>query len=397
MIRLPMYVLFIVLLVAGGCGSSEPIIMEPDESINAVEGPRFDVFQVVGNELNVTNWGPNDALMPGLAAKVTLSSHAGNGRYIALGTTSESGSHLFVYDREEKTSEILFSGGTDLVYTGHWDDSDTFYFGQYQPEGKKMGAGSIHSYSAGTGDLTRVPCSASRAVLAVLPGNSLLVRNSDSLFKVAVEDCSTLKTIDARKMYHVSVSPTAQHMAYVLRDLVYNRDTRAYEPDSTLYLQPVSGGDPIKVIGDKYQPRHISWSPDGMELAFDVETQDGSGKRAVSIYSIASGSSSYLEAPTATPYSPEKPFYSPSGRHVLFEAISSDGLSDLMWKSTGDPFSHTVDTESETGSLPHYSWIDADLLLLQAASGARIIDVSGGNGVTIWQGPATAVYVLPAG
>ena len=404
MIRLQIFVLILALILVAGCGSSEPVLVPVEEPIvdeGATPSAMFGIFQNQGdvaqnNSLNYIDPVTQTGTVLGQGGVKTFAAVSDDGQSVALAVANGKTSNLYVYNVPSGVVSALFSGSSELVYTGHWDlNSATFYFGAYTPEGKRMGPGSIHSYSVESGATRQIPCSASRSVLAVMPGGTLIVRNSDSIYEVATQDCATLKTFDARKMYHVAVSPIAGKMAFVLRDLVFNRETRAYEPDSTLYLQEIGGGKPVKIVGEKYQPRNISWSSDGTELIFDVDALDGSRKRAISIYSIASASSSYLEAPTSIPDSRSQPVFSPDGRHVLFTATNSASGKDLMWKTTGESFSHVIPGDDEQTAAYQFEWIGKDLLFLMSPKGeAHVLDLSSEGGTILWSGTQQDIFAL---
>lgn len=406
--RLQLYAWLVAFCVISGCSTSAPIaevVVEPivAEPAPIVATPSWSVFEnrvQAGSDpsLVLAFPGSDREIVLGSGGKNTFYSISDDGKKVAVAVSHTKSSNLYVYNASDGSFSTLHTGESNLVYTGDWDStSSRFYFGVYLPEGKRMGAGSIHGYSSTTLITQKLPCSASRAVLAVQPGGSLLVRNSDSIFEVAAQDCATLKTIDARKMYHVSVSPKGGDLAFILRDLVYNREKRAYEPDSALYRQAIAGGDPIKIVGDKYQPRNISWSPDGTELVFDVDAQDGTGKRAISIYSLTSAGSTYLEAPISFNDSRSQPKFSPGGKHVAFSARGSAGTSngqqDFYWKSEGDSFSHSVPTEKPE----KIAWIGENQLFVWSGSQntAHILDVSNRAGTVLWSGTAEVVFALP--
>ena len=395
MIRFPIALIFCVVLFGSGCGSSAPVVVEPEEPLveEEVAGLPFVVFNTVDGSLVATDLQTRVEHTLGASGEAVFSSVSPDGNSVVLGIRGEGLSELHLYNQSQQSAVVLYSGAASPVFSGQWDaSSSTFYFGQYVPEGKRMGAGAIYSASVQTGAVERVPCSASRMVLAVVSDSSLLLRNSDSIYEVATSDCATLHTIDARKWYHVTVAPTNNRIAYVLRDLVYNRDTRAYEPDSTLYLASLKGTDEVKVIGDKYEPRNVTWSPDGSELAYDVNAQDGSGRRAISVYSVNTARSSYLEPPDATPNSNSHPAFSRDGSIVSFLSTSPDGQADTMWKAAGEPFSRTVPGDAETQAAFELKWMGAKQAFVRSPSGeTSILDLSAGDGVVQWTHPS-ALY-----
>lgn len=388
------------LLLLSACGSAETAINVDAEPAPKpiLAAPSFDVLKTTGTELVLTTDLANaTSSVIGKGGEMVFQSFSPSGEYVGIGVANATESNLYLMNRSTRAVSKLFSGSKGLVFSGQWTaSSTTFYYGQYQPDGNRMGAGSIHSYNTATNTNSKVPCSASRFVLSVLPAGSLLVRNSDSIYEVATSDCATIKSIDARKMYSVSVSPDGQKMAYILRDLVFNRTKRTYEPDSTLFVTTLgSSAEPVKVIGDKYQPRNMAWSPDGSELAYDVIAQDGSKKRAISIYSIASAGSAYLEPPQSTLRSNTQPQYSPDGNHILFKSASPANEVELKWKTSGQQFSQTVPVFAEN-PFSHWNWVGKDLLFVKDTTGeSGLFNVSGASGSMIWTGTKDVVLSLP--
>ncbi len=388
------------LLLLSACGSAETAMNVDAEPAPKpiLTAPSFDVLKTTGTELVLTTDLANaTSSVIGKGGEIVFQSFSPSGEYVGIGVANTTESNLYLMNRSTRSVSKLFSGSKGLVFSGQWTASGTtFYYGQYQPDGNRMGAGSIHSFNTATNTNSKVPCSASRFVLSVLPAGSLLVRNSDSIYEVATSDCATIKTIDARKMYSVSVSPDGQKMAYILRDLVFNRTKRTYEPDSTLFVTTLgSSAEPVKVIGDKYQPRNMAWSPDGSELAYDVIAQDGSKKRAISIYSIASAGSAYLEPPQSTLRSNTQPQYSPDGNHILFKSASPANEVELKWKTSGQQFSQTVPVFAEN-PFSHWNWVGKDLLFVKDTTGeSGLFNVSGASGSMIWTGTKDVVLSLP--
>ena len=282
-----------------------------EEDASPISG--YDMFQNQNELLVMTSRRTGSEIVAGRGGRKTFVSVSPGDTLVAIAVANASESSFYVFDRDARTATQIHSGHPGLVYTGDWsDDGSSFYFGFYQPAGDKMGEGDVRVYDPGERVVKTVGCSASRAVLRAMSDGSLLVRNSDNIYQVVTRGCTTLRTLDARKMHHVTVSPDGQHLAYILRDLVFNRETGEYEADSTLYLEQTKGSDALKIVGDKYQPRNMKWSPDSDEPAFDVELQDGTGQRAISIYSLESKQSSYLVAPVENSPSRTRPVFSPN-------------------------------------------------------------------------------------
>ena len=368
---LPTALVFMFLFVSA-CASTESAVSTIDESSEEEASPisGYDLFQNQNKLLVMTTRRTGREIVAGRGGRKTFVSISPGDTLVAIAVANVDESSFYVFDRDARTATKIHSGHPGLVYTGDWsDDGSSFYFGFYQPVGKKMGEGDVRVYDLGGRVVKTVGCSASRAVLSAMSDGSLLVRNSDNIYQVAVDGCATLRTLDARKMHHVTVSPNGQHLAYILRDLVFNRDSGQYEADSTLYLEQTKGSDPLKIVGDKYQPRNVEWSPDSKELAFDVELQDGTGRRTISIYSLESKQSSYLVAPAENSPSRTRPVFSPNGEYVLFVGTMPSGRIDLMYRTTGDQFTHVVPFAVDDSGGMFTSWIDGDTLLITETNG----------------------------
>jgi len=381
MIRFPIPAVLLLSILLGACAASEPVTVENDDLLDAPVNP-LDGYSYLQNEAGslIMNHSATGTTRLGDSGDMVFSSQSGDGEFVALATASATSSVLSLIGRDSGSVLQLHEGGADLAFTGVWtSDASRFYFGFYQPVGKQMGEGDIRYVDVATGEIGRVGCSASKAVLAVMADGSLLVRNSDNLYQVTADGCDTLRSVDARKMYHITVSPDGGHIAYVLRDLVYNRDSRQYEPDSTLYLELSTGSDPVKIVGDKYAPRNMSWSPDGSEIVFDVGVQDDTSRRAISVYTLDSGQSSYLVAPTSTTTSHSHASFSPNGQHVVFKSAENDGQPDWMVKTNGVQFSQVLPIDASVEDR-QWSWVTGDTALIApAGSESELIVINAGS------------------
>lgn len=365
--RLPVVPFFFLALFFAGCAATPAVVDVPPPPPPAPASPLdgFSYVQVTGGSVILGGSSSSGESIP-VSGSVGFASTSPNGQsaIVAIG-----GSLIYV-GQESGALNLLHSGSERLRYTVAWSSvGDEVAFGFYEPSGDAMGPGGIRLFNPQTKIVSDVGCSASKAVLSVLGDGSLLVRNDDNLYQVSAEGCNTLRSVDARKLYHVSPSPDGEHIAYILRDLVYNRDTRAYEPDSTLYIELASGSEPVKVIGDKYSPRNLAWSSDGSELMYDVGPADSPGMRAISIYSVSDARSSYLLPPGSVSASHGR--FSPDGRHVIYRSNSSDGAYDWMVKTQGAQFSQTLPVDEL--DVEATSWVDANTFLIPAIQGRSSI------------------------
>jgi Tol biopolymer transport system component len=167
-----------------------------------------------------------------------------------------------------------------------------------------------------------VGCSTAREVLHWLSEGSLAARTDDKLYVVATEDCATQASLDARRMHLVRYAPDGQQMAYIHRELRYDREAEDYVPDSSLVLSGPQGENAETLFEDKRQARHFRWAPNGSELAFDVEEQDA-GHRQLVVYN--GNRPTFLIPPEQTTADQVHPRWSPSGDRIAFTLRTGKG------------------------------------------------------------------------
>ncbi len=361
---------FFVAVLWAGCASA-PVVVEEAPPLAPVS-PLDGLTAVVVDDAGLT--------VRRSATEVQSLEASGSVRFVSSAPDQSAvvasvGGSLIAVPRDGATINVLESGDASRVYTGAWSqDASRFHFGFYEPAGDGMGVGGIRTWDRPADEIRNVGCSASKVVLAELASGSLLVRNVDNIFEVDADGCGTIRSVDARKMHHVTVSPDGTHLAYILRELVFNREDRAYEPDSTLYLEPTTGGEAVKVIGDKYAPRNVSWRPDGSELLYDVGPPGGEAQRAISVYTLSDSRSSYVLPPNSTTAATQA-LMSPGGQHVLFRQSSTDGMSDWQVKTTGSNFAQSIPMPA--GGVTAAYWLDGNRLLIRTEAGSSLVSVAG--------------------
>ncbi|PIQ60258.1 MAG: hypothetical protein COV99_11860 [Bacteroidetes bacterium CG12_big_fil_rev_8_21_14_0_65_60_17] len=297
-----------VLFFLAGCAATAPDVTttEPDappEEDVATEVPAAGLLM------------ESDLVTAGIDGRVTHGLESPSGEGLALHVTSDDTASIVVADRSTSRIRTVHEAGMPTELSMAWSpDGEHLYVGQ------RGGSGSgIREIDASTGTVRNVGCSASDVILGVRDDGVLAVRGENNVYMVAREDCATRETFDARRMIEIAVSPGGSHLAYVHRELNYNRESGAYEPDTTLHVVPTTGGEPTRIIGDRFAPRRISWLGNGSELAYDVVLQDDSGRRGLSIWSSARGQSSWVIPPDALTGSATHGRYGPDPGTFVFK------------------------------------------------------------------------------
>ncbi len=358
--------MLVIGIIFGGCAPPAPVTA-PDTpvALNSTPGPSFAWIDSETTWIRDVN--STIGFNAGIGGEVTLSSLSPDGSRLAIGTVNGRTSSLRMIDVKTGKSELLHDGVAELVYSGSWSpDGTSFAFGYFVPDNTgdrpAMGAGSLERVRVSDGEISRIGCSVSKAIVAWPTSTELLVRNADNLYRVSTAGCKTLSKTDVRKWHHVTVSPDGRVVAYILRELAFVKENRTYEPDSTLYVTTFGSNEAKKVAGDRYSPRNMTWSDDGSELAFDVGTP--SGDRAISVFDLASGQSVFMNATRSS--SEYDPVWGPDGSLAY---TTEDGR--VMLRQAGASFATAIDASAYDDPLNRLTgWLDSSTVAVVGNSGS---------------------------
>jgi Tol biopolymer transport system component len=232
------------------------------------------------------------------------------------------------------------------------------------------GAGPGEVFYALGAERTAAGCGAARTVLAWLPGGRLVTRDEDNLYVVDAAGCTTQSAVDARRMHHIQVAPGGAHMAFVHRELVYDRSEGAYVPDSSLVLSRLDGAERQELFGNERSVRHLRWSPDGTELAFDA-LLEGASRRQVVVYNLNRDETVYLVPPPSAPDADQvHPRWSPSGSHVAFT------LRDRETAHAAVQVQGQLRRLAPTDG-PVWGWVDDRSLVAPGSDSLRVVGLEG--------------------
>jgi Tol biopolymer transport system component len=377
----------LLIALGTGCSSSEPTAPTTQEAAAPEPGPSLSLLYTTPDEglvLHDAQANTSRTLVPGAEAAPSRATSP-SGDYLALTYSTADSSHLSLLDLTTHRLERMHAAAGPVTYSLAWHpDSrqDRLAFGHYRPtEDDGRGVGGVQIVTPGKPPRD-VGCNTVREVLHWLPNGALAARTEDNLFVVATEDCATQASLDARRMYHIRFAPNGQQMAFIHRELVYDRSAGEYVPDSSLVLSGPQGENRETLFGDERRVRHLRWAPDGSELAFDVAAEE-SGHRQVVVYD--GNRPSFLTSPDATTDDQMHPRWSPSGSRLAF-ALRTDGGTYAAVRMQGQ----TRRLGRTQGSV--WGWLDEQSVVVPGPDSVRVQSLTGTTRFT-HPTPATLLHV----
>lgn len=305
-----------------------------------------------------------------------------SGRYLAVSYASDS-SRLGLIDLQSQTLQVVHQHPDAVTYSVAWHaTNDTLAFGFFVPtDDGGRGTGGIRRVAPGRTS-TDVGCTAAREVLHWLPTGALATRNDERLYLVDATDCATVSSLDVRKKHTLTYAADGSHLAYILRELDYDRSAGAYVADSALYVSAPDGDDAELLFGDARAVRRLAWSPTGAKLAFDLRAEETSRRRAV-VHDASQARTSYV-IPSRTGSADEThPRWSPDGTRVAF----------LLRRETGQQAAVRVAGQTQqlgeaTG--PIAGWAGSRHVVVPGPDSLRVKTL---RGETVYAVPASVTYL----
>lgn len=375
-------------LLLASCSSSRST--QPSSSAgdaDAPSGPHFTlVYQTTDGTL--ARHTTHDESVSTLAAGVQsigASAPSPDGNTLAISYATADSTHLALLDRSSRSLRPVHAHAGPATYSLAWHPADgRLAFAYYTParEGTR-GPGDV-LIARPDGSTDRVGCSAAREVLHWQPDGSLAARDDENMYLVAATDCATLASFDARRIHHATYSADGSLLAYIYRELEYDRAAGAYRPDSTLMLSAANGSNDDVIFGDERQARHLRWAPEAVELAFTARVEDAD-RRQVMIYNAAQDRVLFLIPPTqASTGDQAHPRWSPSGSYIAFTLRS------------GTTSTAAVQVEGQTRRLgptqgPVAGWMDDRTLMVRGPEQLRVTRLTGDTQYTT-AAPATFIH-----
>jgi len=369
----PLMSLLLSSMLIGGCASSAPTPAPAPEEPVAV-APSLLVVDASGLGQVSTVGGMRTALQPDVRF----------GGFFAPATGSHPAMVIFRIGQKTVLSLLSSDGSFETVheangeadYTAAWSPTGDLVFG-YSGSSRGIGVRKHDGETASAG------CSASYLAYGWQSADRLVVGNADNHYVVGAQDCATFARVDSRKLHEEDFNPNGTSVAYVLRELEYDRSARQYVPDSSLWVAGVDGSNPVLVVGNRYKPHRPSWSPDGSELVFDARLPDQPNRRLVSVYDFERGTSAFLNPGSLDANVSEwDAHWSPNGANVAYMQQFEGGAPSVVVRPMDGSFTSLVGESGERFA----RWIDDRHLVLTSGTGERLVAIDGSQSMPAPEG-----------
>jgi hypothetical protein len=363
-----LYVLFFVAAAAAACSGTQPPSTPAETAEIPPPSPEARYTLTAFSEEGLVRIDGSESAPDVLEPEVRFGGFASR--------APEGADVAFTFLRGDSTFLARLSADSARLQRLHGAEGDPVYTVAWAPDSQHLAFGYRTAMSGdvriSTSDGPADPgCSASTSVAHWPEASRLVTGDGSNRYIVSAQHCSTEATLDIRKMHHVTYAPGRSAMAYIYRDLVYDRASGQYVPDSSLYVSDLDGSNAEELFSSDYVPRHPSWSPDGSALAFDVRMDAAPHRRRVVIRET-SGPFTYLLAPTDFPEADVvRPAWSPSGQHVAFDLVR-DGAVSKAARTFGRTVILATDADATWG------WIDDETVAYTTAGDSlRAVSIDG--------------------
>ena len=391
-VRLPVY---LVLVLSGalwlgslvGCGSSRGVqSTEAAADSTTAQGPAYTLLFLTGEGQLVAHDTRTASSTPLARDVQSMGTQAlsPDGSLLAVSYAAGDSTRLALIDRAGPTFREVHGVAGAATYSLAWHPGgERLAIAYYTPTSNgTRGPGDVLTVRPGSSP-QRVGCRAAREVLRWFANGTLATRDDDNMYVVTENGCATQASFDARRIHDATYSARGEQLAYIHRELNYDRTEGAYRPDSTLTLSGPDGQSTDVLFGDERAARHLRWAPEAAELAFSAQLDDAP-RRHIMIYNATQDRVLFLVPPNqATPGDQVHPRWSPSGSVLAFTQ-RADGASTAAVRVEGQ----TRQLGSTMG--PIAGWIDDQTLVLHEASQLRVVDL---NGNERYARPAPSAFV----
>jgi len=372
------------LLMAACSSSSKTSTSSTAESTPS--GPALSLLYTVDGEGLVLHDARTDTsrtLVPG-ASHDGRRAASTSGRYLAFSYTAADSTHLALLDLQTRAMRTLDRRAASATYSLAWhSEEDRIAFAYYEPAASgTRGPGDVF-VATPDGATRNVGCRAARDVLHWLPTGSLATRNDDTLYLVAPSDCATRASADAARIREPAHAATGNRLAYIYRELTYDRDAREYTPDSSLFVGDARAQDAEKLFGPERRVRDLKWAPEGAELAFETRVEE-SGHRQIAVYDAAADRTVFLTPPDQVAADQVRPRWSPDASCVAYMRRGAETATAAVRVEGQERQLGRVD-----GTV--WGWLDTRTLAVPGPDSLRIKTIDGQTKYT-HPAPRTLIY-----
>ena len=377
--------IFLLGMAISGCSSSSNT-RRTSPTAPAAEAPATTVLLI--NEHGLVRYNPDSGSSESIEAGI---------RFGGLALASPDGSETALTIKRGSSTYLGLLSADGTFREVHYQPDEASYSVAWAPTGDSLFFGFVSSddrgvaiYSLRPGNLVDVGCRASDTALSWGSEDWFVVGDGTNHHVVERAGCATIETVDARKLHEVVFDATGQRVAYVLRELEYNREANTYRPDSSLYVASSTGSDPLLVAGDRYRPHRPSWSPDGSSLAFDARLPQDHSRRLISIYDLEDGRSAFLNPNSVEGSTSEcNARWSPSGEAIAYIRATGVREVSVAVRVLSDSFSSIVGKPGEA----LVGWLDDDHVIVRGNGSTRVLGIDGDESLVV----AASTTVLALG
>lgn len=365
----------LVLGVLAGCGSSRgtQTTKAAADSTTASHGPAYTLLLLTHEGHLIAHDTETDSStvltrnVQSLGTRVPSPDRS----LIAVSYTSNDSTRVALIDRDGPTFQPVHSVPGEATYSLAWHPADGRLAMAYYTPSSDGARGPGDVLTVRPGDTPQqVGCRAAREVLHWVEAGTLAARDNDNIYLVASESCATRASFDARRVHGATYSANGEHLAYIYRELNYDRGAGAYRPDSSLTLSAFDGQNSEVLFGDERAARHLRWAPEADELAFSARLDDAP-RRQIMIYNATQDRVLFLVPPgQSAPGDQAYPRWSPSGSYIAYTQ-RTNGSSTAMVRIDGQ----TRQLGPTQG--PIAGWIDDRMVVVQDGSRLRVVSLNG--------------------
>ena len=363
-------------LLAGGCASAPPVIVEepapetPTGTPIVQPGDGYLMYYVDGTDIRVRNTvaAIDSVVVAGVSGVVASASP--DGSHVAVAYARAGSAELVMIDTRTGSVSSVHSAPPG-EYTLAWSVEGDALGAAHRPTAQGIRGAVLIADT--DGNARDIGCSAANRFIAWRSNGQVIVGDDANVYTVSALDCSTLATLSRRDKTHIQYSPDGNHVLF--------------ERNGGLIGARYDGASSQWVARSRYRPRNARWSPDGSRIAFEVQSEQYANITHLAIYEYATGRMEIHsdEKPLGVPRD-MNPCWSPNGDRIAHDRdyFRSGGGQEYVQRqrvaSAMDGGAEVVVAEelvrdvspAEPGPC---GWIDDNHLVVTSTGGPRVFNI----------------------